>query len=545
MSSVLITDYSSILFDFLSSGRPIIFYRPHPADYNSSRGTYFEPDELPGPVCDDITQTADAVRSFLDGGIPAAPFGSRYAQWQKRFAGADDGNAAGRVVDVVFRGRADAHHIVSIADDSRMSLLLHLGSLRSNGITASALNLLSSIDHNLFDVSVVFNRPSGRGQRANQSRIDPRVRQFHRVGGMGGSTLAHLSRRIAEVRGKRDVHASSARQRRMWDDEWTRCFGAARFQRIVDFDGYGPFWATLLLHGQAASHAIWLHNDMAAETHRIIRGRQRIRLSLGAVFALYHEFNALVSVSSSLNAINRRSLSADYGIDSARFVWARNLIDADHVLNAAEVPLEEVVGQGADHATLPDWARELSAHHKLSAHDNTTWFITLGRFSTEKNQSRLVGAFSAVHRLHPECRLLLIGDGPQRRDLEQLIQRLGLEASAFLVGPYDNPFPLLAAADCFVLSSDHEGQPMVILEAAVVGLPIVSVNFDSIRDALPDSVIHIVNQDDEALAEGMLAFLRGEVAPQHLDAERYDRVAMDEFVKAITGPRLAGSADNR
>jgi CDP-glycerol glycerophosphotransferase len=532
LSSILITDYSSILFDFLASARPIVFYRPHPAEYNSLRGTYFETEELPGPVCDDIVRVADAVRSFAGGEGNAPPPGSRYANWQERFASRDDGNASRRVVDVIFRGQANAHRTVSLAEDPRATVLLHLGSMRSNGITSSALNLLSCLDHDRFDVSVVFNTPSGSGQRANQMRIDPRVRQFQRAGGLGGGILAHVRRRIAEVGRRRGVHTSSARQRQMWDDEWARCFGKARFERIVDFDGYGPFWATLLLHGPASSHSIWLHNDMVAETHRIIRGRQRIRRSLGAVFALYPEFDALVSVSPSLGEINRRELSAAYGIDPARFVSARNLIDTVHIFEAAEMPLEEIIsledGPGAGRMTTPEAAREIFAH------TDTVWFITLGRFSTEKNHSRLVRAFAIVHRLHPECRLLLVGYGPLHSELEQLIRRLGLTASAFLVGPYANPFPLLAAADCFVLSSDHEGQPMVILEAATFGLPIISVNFESIRDAIPDSTIRIVEQNDDALAEGMLTFLRGEVLPQHLDAERYNQATMGEFIAAIT-----------
>lgn len=532
VSSILITDYSSILFDFLSSGRPIIFYRPDVTDYTTSRGTYFGSEELPGPVCDEISQVAEAVLSFASGKTPDASSESRYADWRKRFASNDDGTASRRVVDVIFRGKADARRTVSIAEDPRTAVLLHLGSMNSNGITSSALNLLSSIDYDAFDVSVVFTRPSSGQQRANQLRIGPRVRQFHRAGGMNGSKFTHLRRRLAEWRGKSDVHSSFVGQRRMWNDEWSRCFGATRFERIVDFDGYGPFWATLLLHGHAFSHSIWLHNNMAAETHRVIRGRKRIRRSLGAVFALYHEFDALVSVSPSLSEVNRRGLGADYDLDPAAFVSARNIVDEAHLRASVGVPLAEITEQvgdsGTGHRSMPSWAAEMSAHV------DTVWFITVGRFSTEKNQSRLLRAFGHVHRLHPESRLVLVGYGPLHRELERLIQHLGLADSAFLAGPYGNPFPILAAADCFVLSSDYEGQPMVILEAAIVGLPIVSVNFGSIRDALPDSTIHIVDQDDDSLADGMLAFLRGEVTPQRLDVERYNRAAIGEFVTAIT-----------
>jgi CDP-glycerol glycerophosphotransferase len=529
VSGILVTDYSSIFFDFLATDRPIVFYSPDAAQYATSRGTYFAPEELPGPVFSTVVQVAESIRST--GNDPeTAPHPSRSADWRQRFAPHDDGSASRRVVDVVFRGLSGAHRTASLAGQPRTPLLLHLGSMNSNGITTSALNLLRSVDHEAFDVSVIFGRPSSRQQLANQQRIDPRVRQFHRAGGMDGGMASHLRRRIAEWFGQREVHSSSIGQRQMWDDEWRRCFGEARFERIADFDGYGPFWATLLLHGPASSRSIWQHNNMAAERHRIIRGRERLRHSLSAVFALYHEFDALVSVSASLSDINRRSLAAEFGVDPSAFVSARNLVDESRVRDAVGVPLVELIerdGLAAHHGGTA-WAAELADHA------GTVWFLTLGRFSTEKNQSRLIRSFAKVHRLHPESRLLLVGYGPLRDQLERLVEDLGLQGAAFLVGPCDNPFPVLAAADCFVLSSDYEGQPMVILEAAIVGLPIVSVNFESIRDALPDGTIHIVEQDDDALAEGMLALLRGEVPAQHLDVPRYNETATAEFVRAIT-----------
>ena len=124
---------------------------------------------------------------------------------------------------------------------------------------------------------------------------------------------------------------------------------------------------------------------------------------------------------------------------------------------------------------------------------------------------------------------MIIGHGPLRAELQALINTLGLSLVAFVVGPFPNPFPILAASDCFVLSSNYEGQPMVLLEAALAGMPIVSVEFDSVHDALPDSAIRIVPQSDEGLAEGMRAFLRGDVRPSVLNGVAYNRAAVVEF----------------
>jgi CDP-glycerol glycerophosphotransferase len=171
-------------------------------------------------------------------------------------------------------------------------------------------------------------------------------------------------------------------------------------------------------------------------------------------------------------------------------------------------------------------------------------FVSVGRFSTEKNQVRLLRAFSRVHRADPATMLVIVGYGPLRDTLEREIATLGLAESAFVVGPYQNPYPIMAAADCFVLSSDYEGQPMVILEAAVLGLPILTVDFASAADALPGSEIRIVPQTVEALAAGMTDFLSGGIRASSIDVTEYNRAAMAEFERAIAGPVLRGIIDD-
>jgi CDP-glycerol glycerophosphotransferase (TagB/SpsB family)/glycosyltransferase involved in cell wall biosynthesis len=531
ITGILISDYSSIVFDFVSTGRSIGLYTPDAADYAASRGTYSAPADLPGPVFTNIPDLAQWIGSLTEPDAGERGHGTFYGSPRTRLGARDDGFASSRVIDAVFRAGPNRPQSGTMAIDTRIPVLLHLGSMNSNGITTSALNLLASFDYARWDVSVIFNRPANSQQRANQSRVDSHVRQFLRSGRMTGSSFAHLRRRLAELARHGDVHDLSLGQRRMWDDEWTRCFGDSQFTHIIDFDGYGPFWATLLLHGNAQTHSIWLHNDMAAETHRMIRGRQRLRHSLRAVFALYHRYTALVSVSPALCEINRQALASAERVDEKAFVAVRNQTNPRQVRDAAMVPLDQLFAgaDGVGHplaAGVPGWATEMAAH------DGTVWFVTVSRYSTEKNQARLIRAFKKVHTLHPEARLVLVGYGPAGADLTRLVQRLDIGTAAFIVGAFANPYAIMGKADCFVLSSDYEGQPLVLLEAAILGMPIVTVKFGSVRDALPDSHMHVVEQDDDALAEGMLEYLRGNVTPQHLDAEAYNIVARNEFLAA-------------
>jgi len=284
LTDVLITDYSSIFFDFLTTQRRIVFFTPDEEDYARERGTSAL-GELPGATARTVDQLAEAVLAEPDPEIVA-----RALRWRDEFTPRDDGAAARRVVDAVFRGRVTSSELVPHPASDRRSLLLYLGGMRSNGITSSALNLLAHLDHGRFDVSILIARPKGREARMNASRIDARIRQFHLAGAPNSRKLITLASRARGRLGTRWLREPGW-DARLWSSEWRRVFGVARFDSVVDFSGYSRPWAQLILHSPPARRAIWLHNDMAAEVHRRVGGRRRMRHSLPAVFSLYGRYD--------------------------------------------------------------------------------------------------------------------------------------------------------------------------------------------------------------------------------------------------------------
>ncbi len=524
LTDVLITDYSSIFFDFLSTGRPVLFFTPDLEDYEGTRGLYFEPNQWPGPAVRTIAELAPHIVRYATTGQLPPESADRYRAAQQRFTNRDDGDAAGRVVDVVFRRHRDGYRIRNGLPDGRTSLLVYLGGMKPNGITTSVLNLLNSIDHSRFDVSAFFAQSKSPARIAKQREIEYSVRQFPRVGGMNGSKLVHLWRHVEFRRGRINRHREVPSQDAVWNDEWTRCFGDSRFDHVVDFSGYGPFWAVLLLHSPDAIRSIWLHNDLAEDAHREVNGKKKMKRSLTSLFSLYPQFDHLVSVSPTLADINRQKLSAYASAES--FVSALNTVDAAHILRGADADLRHSAID-PDTGETPAWV------DNLLARDGSTIFVTVGRLSPEKNQTRLIRAFAQVHAQHPLTKLFIVGDGPLHEDLERLIGELGVAESAILTGRQPNPHAIMVAADCFVLSSDYEGQPMVILEALVLGLPVVTVDFGSAQNALPRNSGLVVPQSVGGLVHGMNVFLRGEVLPAAFDYEAYNRKAIREFYEAI------------
>jgi N-acetylgalactosamine-N,N'-diacetylbacillosaminyl-diphospho-undecaprenol 4-alpha-N-acetylgalactosaminyltransferase len=104
-------------------------------------------------------------------------------------------------------------------------------------------------------------------------------------------------------------------------------------------------------------------------------------------------------------------------------------------------------------------------------------FICVGNFFNYKNQILLINAFYRINNL--ECRLILIGKGPELVFIKKRIDELDLSEKVFLIGSHPNPYQYLAFSDCFVSSSNLEGFPNAILEALAIGLPVIATDCQS------------------------------------------------------------------
>ena len=100
--------------------------------------------------------------------------------------------------------------------------------------------------------------------------------------------------------------------------------------------------------------------------------------------------------------------------------------------------------------------------------------ITVGAFKEQKNHALLLDAFARVVAKEPM--LMLLGEGPLRGALQQQASDLGMADRVLMPGFEVDPWPFLASADLFVLSSDYEGFPLVLAEAMHAGLKVVSTD---------------------------------------------------------------------
>jgi CDP-glycerol glycerophosphotransferase len=504
---VLITDYSSIAFDFIATGKPIVYYVHDLDAFEQDRGLYFSIEQMPGMKCRTSEELVEAVaRSFEQS--EATPE-SRMAR--NRFCLHEDGQAARRVVDLVFFGKENA---TTIRDrDPRSSLLFFGGNFTPNGISTSYLNLLGHIDQHKYSltIAVASDQIDAFPDRLEQfERLPNHVQVIGRVGRMAMTLeekwMIDTFNTQHALPSKEMWHVYEAAFRR----EHVRIFGNTHFDASIQFEGYSRFWLAIFANAPAemvSKRVTYLHNDM--------HGEWSLRFPhLTGLFRLYKYFDSLISVSSKTSDHNVKNLSQLFDIDKDLFDYCDNVQNPEELFARAEEQLEE------------------PADAQLFQGDGP-YFITMGRLSVEKDHSKLIRAFARVQADHPGARLMILGDGPLKHALVNLIEELNLQERVYLLGRRLNPFPYLKRSDCFVLSSNHEGQPMVLFEAMILGKPIVATDIVGSRSVLESRYGLLVDNSEEGLISGMRQFSEGKLHAGEFDYRDYQVNAVNMFYDKV------------
>ena len=156
---------------------------------------------------------------------------------------------------------------------------------------------------------------------------------------------------------------------------------------------------------------------------------------------------------------------------------------------------------------IPNGVPDLGGHRATL---DAKLVVTAGRLTAQKGYDRLLPVWAKVVEQRPDWRLEIYGSGPNEKKLRRQLKKLGLEGSAELMGRTDVLFERMARASMFVMTSRHEGLPMVLLEAMGLGLPVVSYDCPTgPREVITDGVDGYVvpNGDKDALAAQMIELM--------------------------------------
>jgi glycosyltransferase involved in cell wall biosynthesis len=181
---------------------------------------------------------------------------------------------------------------------------------------------------------------------------------------------------------------------------------------------------------------------------------------------------------------------------------------AERYVATGAVPRErlQVIPNGVDTSRfrpMPEAGAEL--RRDLAPGHAFAW-LAVGRFEVAKDYPNMLRAFARVVERRPDSLLLLVGTGSLQEETEALARSLGVGERVRFLGVRRDVPELMSAADGYVLSSAWEGMPMVLLEAAAAGIPIVCTAVGGNREVILDGTTGFVvpPRDPAALGDAML-----------------------------------------
>lgn len=134
--------------------------------------------------------------------------------------------------------------------------------------------------------------------------------------------------------------------------------------------------------------------------------------------------------------------------------------------------------------------------------------ISVGRLYPQKDQKTMIEAFAKVSEKHPDWKLVIFGEGPERRALESLVERLKVKDKVSLPGKSENIIDELKKSKIFCLSSIYEGMSNALVEAICVGLPIVTTKVSGTEELIENGengfIVDIGDKDTMAMAMAKL-----------------------------------------
>ena len=128
---------------------------------------------------------------------------------------------------------------------------------------------------------------------------------------------------------------------------------------------------------------------------------------------------------------------------------------------------------------------------KLGLHENDFVIGHVGSFTQVKNHRFLLSVFKEILSFESQAKLILVGDGVRRAEIETEIKDLGVGSSVIMTGMQENVSQYLQAMDVFVMPSLYEGMPVTMVEAQAAGLPCVISDRVPLECKLTDSVVQL------------------------------------------------------
>lgn len=261
------------------------------------------------------------------------------------------------------------------------------------------------------------------------------------------------------------------------------------------------FATKLLAHSPGKKKIAWVHTDVQLNpwTQSIIYS------SINEERETYLKYDKVICVSETV----------------MESVLSKFRIKGDTIYNP--IDCEEIIGKSKEKVSLP-------VKRKLR-------IVTTGRLVEQKGYDRLLRITKKLIDENYDFELWILGEGPERKELTEYIDKNGLNDCVKMWGFISNPYPYIAAGDIFICSSRSEGYSTAATEAVILGLPVVTTLCSGMKELLGDSKYGVIVENaDMTLLEPLKRIIS---EPEYLSKlalkaqERSNDFKMSSLIKPI------------
>ncbi len=490
MADTLVTDYSSVFYDFANSGRRIVLYTYDKEEYFRDRGVYVSLDTFPFPQADTIDSLIDAINTPKD---------YDDTDFRKTYCTYDNPDAAKKICQRVFLDKKVTNE-EKLKPNGKKNVLIYAGNMDKNGITTSLLSLLDNIDKNRYNYYISF-RESNLRADPTRTKVIPEDVDVIPISCEVFFDIKTARAYNAFARKGKESQKNKQVLSELYSREIKRHFYGIKFDHVIHFNGYENN-IILMLTQFDARKSIFVHSDMVQEIET--RKNQNEYLLRWA----YNVCDNVIAVSEDI-------VEPTYQISGKKenIKVVSNFHNHDLVVLKGDMPVEFQKDT------------EMFCPHANGINDilnsKGIKFITIGRFSPEKGHFRLIDAFEAFHKNYPDSKLIIIGGAGNLYG--KTIQKAKLTdcwEDIAIIKSVQNPMPIMKKCDLFILSSFYEALGLVMLEADSLGVPVFSTEIHGPSNFLKEYNGYLVEDSTEGILQGMYDYANGKIKPMNIDYDK-------------------------
>lgn len=492
----LITDYSSVFYDFANTGKKIILWAYDESEYLGERGVYVNINDYPFPVVkrvDDLVRELNTPKNYDD------------TAFRKECCTYDGPDAAKRICAHVIKGEKVCKE-EKLDTNKKPKVLMYGSALAQNGLTTSLLNLFHNIDTSKREYFVSFTEMAVKKQPLRVSKI-PRSVSIMPMSSDASFTIMEALAYLMYF--KKDIKNGFTQKYldRLYKRELVKHFGGVKFDYMIQFAGYEKKIINMFERFDGPKF-IYVHNDMVAEIKT--RGNQH-KLTLESAYRNYDK----------VAVVTQDIVPATVEISGKKdnIVVVNNCHAHLDIRERAEQPV----------AFDPNTACNVSFDEVMELlNSDKKKFITIGRYSPEKGHQMLMESFEEFAAENPDTALIIIG-GHGVLWKETMKYANASKAQIITIKAMSNPMPILKRCDLFILSSVYEGLGLTMLEADALGIPSMSTDIVGPQGFMREFGGYLVEPSQAGLVGGMKAFMDGKVKAMNVDYEQYNKRAVAQF----------------